>query len=532
MYYYFTPFILPLVVSAALLVLIASYARSYAEGPAAKSLFWAILSIALWSMGYAFEIAATEVETKLLWANLQFLGIGAAPILWLQTIMRLLRAETKHHRSLGLLWIVPLATVLLAFTDRYHGLFRVSYAVVNMANLLLLETQYGWWHNLVFVPYQYMLYFSALVLLVRSSLEARPYYRRRYLHMLLAALLPLSGSLFYVFGVEPFTLFNPSPVFFTVAVVIFSVLVFRHRLFDVRPVARASIVENLAEGVLVLDTALRIVDFNPAAQGIFVSLEEDSIGMPGAALFGNDGVLGRLLQGAPGESAYYTVGIGEEQRQYRCSRTVVTANKRRELATILIFNDETEERRLLKKLEDLASLDALTGLANRRTIFVRFEQELERARRHGHPIAVIIMDLDHFKRVNDSHGHAVGDEVLRVTGETLQETVRSGDVIGRYGGEEFALCLPETTPEAAMQFAERLRKKIAEIRIPEGEREVRLTASFGVCGRQQVTTEGLNELLRHADGALYRAKHLGRNRTVFCDLRSRQSTEYENPRRA
>lgn len=521
MYYYFTPFILPLVVSASVLVVIASYARSYAEGPAASSLFWAILSIALWSLGYAFEIAATEVETKLFWANLQFAGIGAAPLLWLKTIMRLLRAETRSERGLNLLWLIPIATVFLAFTDQYHGLFRHRYALVTVLNLLLLESDYGWWHDLLFVPYQYALYFAALVLLIRSSLEARPFYRRRYLYMLMVALLPLTGSLFYVFGVEPFTLFNPSPIFLTVAVVIFSVLVFRHRLFDVRPVARASIVENLAEGVLVLDGRLRIVDFNPAAQHIFPILAENSIGMLGTTLFGTGGDLGRLLQGSPGESTHYTVGSGEEQRQYRCSRTVVRANRRRELATILIFNDETEERRLLKKLEDLASMDALTGLANRRTIFVRFEQELERARRHGHPIAVIIMDLDHFKRVNDSYGHAVGDEVLRVTGVTLRESVRSGDVIGRYGGEEFALCLPETTPEAAMQFAERLRRRIGEIRVPAGDREASLTASFGVCGRQRVTGEGLQELLRHADAALYRAKHLGRNRSVFCDLRSR-----------
>ncbi|MFW6250196.1 MAG: histidine kinase N-terminal 7TM domain-containing protein [Alkalispirochaetaceae bacterium] len=518
MYYYFTPLLLPLLVSASVLVVIASYARSYAEGPAASALFWAIISIALWSLGYAFEIAATEVETKLLWANVQFFGIGAAPILWLTTIMRLLRTETRGERALNLLWLIPVVTLFLAFTDRYHGLFRHHYALASVSNLLLLDTEYGWWHDLIFVPYQYTLYFTALVLLVRSSLEARPYYRRRYLYMLLVALLPLVGSLFYVFGMEPFSLVNPSPIFLTVAVVIFAVLVFRNRLFDVRPVARASIVENLAEGVLVLDGRLRIVDFNPAAQEIFPLLAESSIGMPGATIFGNGGDLGRLLQSSPGECTHYGIGTGEAQRQYRCSRAVVRANRKRELATILIFNDETEERRLLKKLEDLASIDALTGLANRRTIFLRFEQELERARRHGHPISFIIMDLDHFKRVNDSYGHAVGDEVLRVTGATLRESVRFGDVIGRYGGEEFALCLPETTPEAAMQFAERLRRKIGEIRVPAGDREASLTASFGVCGRQRLYGEGLQELLRHADAALYRAKHLGRNRTVYCDL--------------
>lgn len=521
MYYYFTPFILPLILSAATLLVIASYARSYAEGPAASALFWAILAIAFWSITYALEIAAAEVETKLLWANLQFIGIGTAPILWLQTVRRLLRLEAKRPFLCRTLWIIPAVTLLLALTDRYHGLFREQYRLVSVSGVRLLEADYGLWHNLVFIPFQYVLYAAALIHLIRSSVQARPFYRRRYIYMLSAALVPFLGSLFYVLGAEPFTLVNPTPVLLTITVIIFSVLVFRYHLFDVRPVARASIVENLSDGVLVLDSRLRIVDFNPAARQIFPLLSESSIGIPAANLFGNNGLLGGLLSEQAGEAAHFQVGEGEQRRIYRCTRTVVPGNRVRDLATVLIFDDETEERRLMERLEELASLDALTGLPNRRTIFGRFEEELERARRHGHPIALIIMDLDHFKRVNDNYGHAAGDEVLKVLGRVLKESARRADVIGRYGGEEFALCLPETTPEAAMQFAERLRKRVELLRVAAGEDDLYVTSSFGVCGRHRVGNEELRELLSHADAALYRAKHLGRNRSVFCDLTSR-----------
>jgi len=520
-YYYFTPFILPLIVSAAILTVIASYARSYAEGRAASALFWALLAVAFWSITYALEIAAADVETKLLWANLQFIGIGAAPVLWLLTVRRLLGIEVKRSGLFGLLWIVPALTVVLALTDEYHGLFRREYEPVFLSQVRLLEADYGLWHNLVFVPFQYALYTAAMIYLLRASLQARPFYRKRYLFMLTVALVPLLGSLPYVLGLEPFTLFNPAPVLLTATVIIFSLLVFRYRLFDVRPVARAKIVENLADGVLVLDSRLRIVDFNPAAVRLFPQLSESSVGVSALTLFGNKGILGQLLAEPTGEPSHFQIGEGKERRLYRCTRTVVPGTRLRDLATVLMFDDETEERSLMERLEELASLDALTGLPNRRTIFGRFEEELERARRHRHPIALIIMDLDHFKRINDNYGHAAGDEVLRVLGRLLTETARSADVIGRYGGEEFALCLPETTPKAAMQFSERLRKRIETLRVSTGEVEVRVTSSFGVCGKNRVGNEELRELLSRADTALYRAKHLGRNRSVFCDLRSR-----------
>lgn len=523
MHYYFTPFILPLIVSAVTLTVLAPHARASTEGPAASALFWAILAIAFWNTFYALEIAAVGVEAKLRWANLQFIGIGSAPILWFSTVRRLLRIEEKRPALFRLIWIIPGITLFLALTDRYHGLFRHSYELVTVFGVLLLETEYGIWHNLVFVPFQYALYLGALLYLIRSALQARPYYRRRYVYMLLAALAPLLGSLLYVLGLEPFTLVNPTPVLLTVAVVIFAVLVFHHRLFDVRPVARARVVENLSDGVLVLDSRLRIVDFNPAATRIFPGLSEGSVGIPGATLFEDDEILGELLKAPPGETAHIEVGEGEARRLYRCTRTTVPGSRLRDIATVLIFDDETEERRLMERLEELASMDALTELPNRRTIFGRFREELERARRHGHPIALIIMDLDHFKRVNDNYGHAVGDEVLRVLGRLLKESARSADVIGRYGGEEFALCLPETTPEDAMQFAERLRRRIEALRVAAGDKEVRVTSSFGVCGRHRVGHEELRELLSHADAALYRAKHLGRNRSVFCDLMIRTS---------
>jgi diguanylate cyclase (GGDEF)-like protein len=159
----------------------------------------------------------------------------------------------------------------------------------------------------------------------------------------------------------------------------------------------------------------------------------------------------------------------------------------------------------------LATVDPLTGIANRQTVLARLEEELARADRYRRPLSVIIIDLDHFKRLNDAHGHAAGDAVLRHVGQRLAQSVRSVDVAGRYGGEEFLVVLPETGPDAAASLAEKLRRVVggSEVRLPDGEL-VTVTLSAGVAGGQGEVLK-LDALVRDADAALYSAKALGRD---------------------
>jgi diguanylate cyclase (GGDEF)-like protein len=159
----------------------------------------------------------------------------------------------------------------------------------------------------------------------------------------------------------------------------------------------------------------------------------------------------------------------------------------------------------------LATVDPLTGVANRQAVLGRVEEELERAARYRHPLSVILADLDHFKRLNDSHGHAAGDMVLRHVGALLAANVRATDVAGRYGGEEFLIVLPETDPDAAASVAEKLRRIVANspVRLPDGEL-VGVTLSAGVAGGNGEVLRP-DALVRDSDAALYSAKALGRD---------------------
>jgi diguanylate cyclase (GGDEF)-like protein len=177
------------------------------------------------------------------------------------------------------------------------------------------------------------------------------------------------------------------------------------------------------------------------------------------------------------------------------------------------YQAQAEKRSLVAELKELARIDPLTGILNRRTFFEHFERQLSLAIRHQLPLACVIADLDFFKRINDERGHAVGDATLEAVAELLRGRSRSTDFLCRYGGEEFCILLPHTDERGAGQWAERTRAELAELEISAGDAILRVTASFGVVGRLDDVT-CCREMVHLADEALLMAKGSGRDCVV------------------
>lgn len=177
---------------------------------------------------------------------------------------------------------------------------------------------------------------------------------------------------------------------------------------------------------------------------------------------------------------------------------------------------------MIDLLAKKAQIDALTGLWNRRYFDQRLESEISLAVRSHRPLAVLMIDLDHFKQVNDSFGHPIGDEILRRFGSLLVESTRTEDVICRYGGEEFAIITPNVAAGAA-ELAQRLRLKIEATAFESGGHNIRVTASIGVAGSGESPDR---KLVHRADVALYRAKQCGRNRV---EIAAEEDSEIERP---
>jgi diguanylate cyclase (GGDEF)-like protein/PAS domain S-box-containing protein len=177
-----------------------------------------------------------------------------------------------------------------------------------------------------------------------------------------------------------------------------------------------------------------------------------------------------------------------------------------------VDRDVTERKQLEDELKRQAHIDELTGLNNRRHFFHLAEQELARTKRYGGPFTVLMLDVDRFKLVNDTYGHQVGDRVLQVLSEVCVTTLRHTDILGRIGGEEFAVLMPQTSSEQGLKMAKRLRLAVAPAAVPLARgKAVRFTVSIGVTSFAATDTK-FEDLLKRADTALYAAKKAGRNR--------------------
>jgi diguanylate cyclase (GGDEF)-like protein len=174
---------------------------------------------------------------------------------------------------------------------------------------------------------------------------------------------------------------------------------------------------------------------------------------------------------------------------------------------------ETELKAVIAQADEVSHTDALTYLPNRKQIIGDLQREVAFSDNYGTPLTISMLDVDHFKQVNDTYGHAVGDDVLRRLASEMRDHIRYPDTIGRYGGDEFLIVLPHSTLRAAAQQAERLCKHVRSLQIKSGDQEIGTAISIGVA-QYKIHQEDWQTLLARADGALYQAKNNGRNQWV------------------
>jgi diguanylate cyclase (GGDEF)-like protein len=184
---------------------------------------------------------------------------------------------------------------------------------------------------------------------------------------------------------------------------------------------------------------------------------------------------------------------------------------REELASI---NETLRQKNV--ELHEISITDSLTRLYNRKHLMETLDREVTRSERYSHPFSLLIIDIDHFKKYNDTYGHLAGDEVLRRLASVFKETIRSSDYAARYGGEEFIIILPEISPEQGVEAAERIRRKVAEQRFEGDGEAIEVTISVGVASYPE-NGEDAETVIRNADEALYEAKKLGRNQVTLAD---------------
>jgi diguanylate cyclase (GGDEF)-like protein/PAS domain S-box-containing protein len=279
----------------------------------------------------------------------------------------------------------------------------------------------------------------------------------------------------------------------------------------------SGLVETAADAIIVIDTQGVIQQTNSAVSRLFGYAPDELVGSNVKLLMApedaqrHDGYLRNYRKTGVGS----IIGVGREVVARRANGELIQVylsvgefSAHGESYYVGILHDITDHKRMEAELVRLAQTDELTGAFNRRHFMSKLEAEIHRSNRYRHPLSLMIIDLDHFKRVNDTYGHAVGDLALRAVVELLRGELREQDELARLGGDEFAVLLPETRVDIAQGVANRVIARAGSTRIDETDE--RLSLSIGVAGWKLGMTNG--GLLRDADAALYEAKAAGRGR--------------------
>ncbi|MCO6059736.1 diguanylate cyclase [Pseudomonas sp. MOB-449] len=485
-----------------------------------------------WLVAAALELAAQGPQCKVFWASMAWPGIVGVPTFWAVFLWQYVNSirEPLSLRGFMLLSIGPLVASGMALSNPWHQLFYGPGSLpMDDTPGAAIRYDHGPLFDAVAV-YVYVFMIFCLAVVTRAALASQGLHRRHYLAFVLVTCVPWGANLSYVaFGWTLFG-FDPTPFSFAFTLVAFTCLILGVRLFDLLPVARHLLLEELPDPVLVVDPRRRVIDANPAALAL--------AGQPGAwqgmplarwPIYGVE--LEAML--AAGEQEMLLIPASSSRYFEVRSRNIerVTRGGTFILGQMLYLRDITERHcselklaealatseerlrtitRLHEQLQEQALRDPLTGLYNRRHLGELFARELARSQRERTPIALALIDLDHFKQLNDRHGHLVGDDVLRAVAIHLTGNLRGSDAVFRIGGEEFLLLLPGATAEEACLRLNGLCQELAGQPLPtrEGTLSVTLSAGLGVWPAQGQTLE---ELMQVADAALYEAKRNGRN---------------------
>jgi len=283
------------------------------------------------------------------------------------------------------------------------------------------------------------------------------------------------------------------------------------------PIAKDSIFNSINDGVIVLDQSHRIIEFNESSKRMFPSLSKFMIGQDFHRVWiflSGDSFPANLNADSPNHELQYT--SVHSKRIYQI-RTSALQDGKSSNGLLIIFTDITELKMLQMKLEHQAYYDELTNVFNRRAFFQKCEQDFAVAKKRSSPFTIILIDIDYFKKVNDTYGHHVGDQVLKHVVNVCESHLKEGMLFARYGGEEFVLALKGWTISEGEALANQLRRQVEAQPLITNEGTIFVTLSSGVAETTKEKEESLHQLLNKADQALYKAKRAGRNQVHIWD---------------
>ena len=651
----------------------------------ALPLAYLFISISIWSLSYMLELAVPSIAASSIWLRNEYFGIVSVPIFWLLFCLRYTNVNKPTDRNFLIIFsIIPLITLGLVFTNDYHHLIWSKLYLISLDEIEILMVENGIWFW-IHVFYSYSLYLAGLYFLIQNYFKTHSNMRYQIRLILLAGLIPGIAGYIYLTDSNPLPFVDLTAISFTTSGIIIIYVVYFHRFLDIIPIARETTIENMRDGIIVVDLNDRIVDVNPAAEKIIKSSFSEVVGQPASEVLVDLADWISLSKEQKTPVKVLNIGEGENKQIFVLNLFPLSDTQGQLVGHTIVFHNNTETNKLNKDLKDQADrlavlydigkaitstldidtileliykqlsrviasdayfvalylakehkldirilfdqkqrfpseiidadeglsswivehrkpllihdlrkeidllhvkpvmvgekklsrswlgvpmqiendligllavtsyapnmfdiadqllleqiaqqavlsilnarnfqeatrqakLDSLTGVSNHKNLIEILYKESESALTTLTPLSMIMLDIDHFKLYNDTYGHMIGDEVLRLTVQAIESHIKKSDTVGRWGGEEFGIILPNATTTQANMVANRIRRTLSELPLfnVEGKTIPKPTISQGIANMPEHTTDA-DDLVIIADKALYRAKEKGRDQVA------------------
>ncbi|MBW7476772.1 diguanylate cyclase [Paenibacillus oenotherae] len=511
--------------------------------------------IMIWPLGQFAVNMTDNPHFQLIYNNVSFVVLSVVGFGW-QLVLRFL---------INPAYVLSARAVMRMFLP---ALVIVIGIAVNPGGVYLTENDGGPYHSygplfwiLALTLMAYFIY-SAVLLIRAYRSGSNPHYRPQIAYALTGVtVLVLFGLAELILNILLSNVLPAVPGIFTIGIAVASICfvaaLHKQRSFDIVRIAQQDVIDTIAAGIIVLDRHEQVVEMNRMSSprlGIHIGsrLDMERLIHSAKGVKAAEPFL-RAYRSNPPARAEMEISIKQDGRIIHLSMSAapIMGDHNRVLGRVITFQDITELRRLIDdsnkqnevqqernrellrmqdelfqangKLEMMAITDSLTGCYNRRYLMQQLEHEVKKNVRYRVPFAIILFDIDLFKSVNDTYGHLVGDDVIRLTAEVVRRSLRQTDILARYGGEEFTVYLPHTNGEQAAMLAKRICEAVEANAVPVGrdDETVSVTISVGVLSVSGPVVESgndaksyLRELFARADAALYEAKEGGRNRII------------------
>lgn len=537
-------FAIVLVMNALVAFFLAILLRRRYPAPGRNSMIWMLIMLAVWAFFYAMITISPSMEEKRMWLILENIGILTVPVFWFLFTIQYAQFDKWLNKYTGaLLFVIPAISLALLFNPNWFHFFYSSVHTVSESGGPLVIERGPWYF--VSLAQSYILNLTGMGLLIWRFIQVSDIFRRQIYVLVGAVLFPLLVNVFYQLVPRFIPNFSVSvdltPLAFIITAFLLSKGVFGLRIFDLIPIARHTVLEHIPEMVFVVDAGDRVLDANSVAQKTLGKPREEIVGGDLIDVFRDwPELINRFLTkhetheeihipGDPPRVLEIIVSALYNRFNQLEGRIIVAhdISDRKWLEHDLKYANESLKDQLIEienlrlELQEQAIHDALTNVYNRRFLADVMDRELAQAGRNEKPASVVILDIDFFKQFNDKYGHRCGDFVLQYIAKFMNDRIRRGDVLCRYGGEEFVIFMPNAPIDVAYQRAENLRDELANAFIEYEGLHLKTSFSAGVAG---FPTHGStsDNVLTAADKALYQAKNAGRNRVIMYEAPEEQ----------